>query len=148
MNTPSRILAIDPGEKRLGFAVSDPTGTIATPLTVVEHQSREKDVQKILDIARANNAGKIVIGQALDWDGSLSEQGKKSSRLAAAIREKTHIPVVLWNEYGTTQTAQDARIEMGLSRKKRSEPIDHLAATLILQSYLDAQGNETGPDHE
>jgi putative Holliday junction resolvase len=148
MKTPSRILAIDPGDKRLGFAVSDPTGTIATPLTVIEHQSTDKDVQEIIDIARKYNAGKIVIGQALDWDSSLSEQGKKSSRLAAAIKEKTPIPVVLWNEYGTTQTAQKARIEMGLSRKKRAEPIDHLAATLILQSYLDAQENEPGTAHE
>ncbi len=148
MFAPSRVLAIDPGEKRLGLAISDPTGTIANPLTVIEHQSRKEDAQKIIDIAEKNEVAKIVVGQPLDWDGALSKQGKKSFKLAASLRERTQIPVILWNEYGSTQAAQEAQIEMGLSRKKRGEPIDHLAATLILQSYLDALDNEGGTGDE
>lgn len=148
MFAPSRVLAIDPGEKRLGLAISDPTGTIANPLTVIEHQSREEDAQRIIDIAQKNEVAKIVVGQPLDWDGTLSQQGKKSYKLASSLREKTHIPVILWNEYGSTQAAQEAQIEMGLSRKKRGEPVDHLAATLILQSYLDSLENKWGAGDE
>ena len=139
MDNSSRVLAVDPGQKRIGVAVSDPTGTIANPLEVIEHQTRESDAQKIIEIAEEYQAVKIIIGQALDWDGSVSYQGKKSKRLAGRIRGKTDIPVILWNEYGSTKTAHEARLAMGLSRKNRAKDIDHLAATLILQSYLDAQ---------
>ena len=133
-----RVLGIDPGEKRLGVALSDPTGTIANPLKVLKHISREEDAETIIKLAADHAAVTIVVGQAVNWDGEVSFQGRKAARLAGAIRAKTDIPVKLWNEYGSTQAARDARIAMGVSREKRGGHLDELAATVILQNYLDA----------
>lgn len=148
MNDPSRILGIDPGEKRVGIAVSDPTRTIASPLTVIQYRSREDASQQIVDIALEQGARRIVVGQAIDWDGKVSRQGQKAARFAAAIEEKTDLPVLLWNEYGSTKKAQNAQIEMGLSREKRQDDVDHIAATVILQSYLDTLRDDPDPSDE
>lgn len=143
-----RILAVDPGGRRTGLAISDPTGTIANPLKIVEHESRDDCAGSIARISQKKKVTKIIVGQALDWDRSPSREGKRASRLADAIRKKTDLPVILWNEYGSTQAARDARLAMGLSRKKRQQDVDHLAATVILQSYLDAQMRKPGADNE
>jgi len=138
----TRVLAVDPGDKRLGIAVSDLTGTIASPVCVLTHVSREKDALSILSIAVEKEVGMIVIGQAINWDGDVSVQGRKSTRLADKIRSLGSIPVVLWNEYGSTNTARKARRMMNVSRKKRSGHLDEIAATVILQSYLDSQSDQ------
>lgn len=135
----NRIMAIDPGEKNIGVAVSDQTGTIANPLTVIKHSSRDKDAEEIIRLAGRKQVKVIVIGQALDWDGQVSYQGRKAARLAAVLREKSNLSVKLWNEYGSTKTAQDARRAMGVSREKRQGHLDEIAATVILQSYLDSK---------
>lgn len=133
-----RILAVDPGEKRLGLAISDPSGTIANPLTVLKHTSRTVDAAMIAQIAEQNQVGVIVVGQALDAEGNPSPQGRSAARLADAIGLQTSIPVVLWDESESTQAARQARIAMGVSRRKRRGHLDDLAATYILQTYLDA----------
>ena len=133
-----RILAVDPGEKRLGIALSDPTGTIAGPLAVLEHVARPVDAATIAQLAAENGAGLIVIGQALDDDNQPTPQSRKAQRLAEAIRAQTGLPVELWDESGSTQAAQQARLALGVSRRKRRGHLDDLAATVILQDYLDA----------
>jgi putative holliday junction resolvase len=133
-----RILAVDPGEKRLGIAISDPTATIANPLTVLKHVSRPLDAATIAQLALEQQAGKIIVGQALDDDNNPTPEGRKAARLAEAIQQQTDLPVELWDESGSTQSARQARRSMGVSRKKRSGHMDDLAATVILQSYLDA----------
>ena len=133
-----RILAVDPGEKRLGIALSDPTGTIAGPLAVLEHVARPVDAATIAQLAAENGAGLIVIGQALDDDNQPTPQSRKAQRLAEAIRAQTGLPVELWDESGSTQAAQQARVALGVSRRKRRGHLDDLAATVILQDYLDA----------
>ena len=134
-----RILAVDPGEKRLGIAISDPTGTIANPLSVLKHLSRPLDAAAIAQIAVENQAGKIVVGQALDSDNQPTLQSRRAAHLAEAIRQQTNLPVELWDETGSTQAAQAACIAMGVPRRKRRGHLDDLAATYILQTYLDAQ---------
>jgi putative Holliday junction resolvase len=134
-----RILAVDPGEKRLGLAISDPTGVIANPLTVIQHTSRALDAGHIAQLANEHQAGQIVVGQALDEDGLPSPQGRRAVRLAEAIRQQTDLPVLLWDESGSTQAARGARRMMGVSRRKRTGHLDEIAATVILQTYLDAQ---------
>lgn len=133
-----RILAVDPGEKRIGLAISDPTGVIANPLTVVEHVARAVDAATIAQLARDHEAARIIVGQALDWDGQPTPAARKAQRLAEAIREQTDLPVEMWDEWGSTNAAVDARRAMGGSRRSRSGHLDQLAATVILQSYLDA----------
>jgi len=140
-----RLLAVDPGDKRIGIAISDPTGTIANPHSVLEHESRSVDAQKIAQIASENEISCIIVGQALDVEGEPTYQGRRAARLAAAIRKHSHIPVVLWDESGSTQSARQARIELGVPRHKRRGHMDELAATVILQSFINAQsdsGNE------
>ena len=133
-----RILAIDPGSKRIGLAISDPTGTIANPLTVLSHVSRPVDAAVVAELATSHEAGLIVIGQSFDDDGNPSFEGRRSARFAEALKTQTGIPVILWEESFTTQDARSARIRMGVSRKNRSGHLDDLAATVLLQSYLDA----------
>ena len=133
-----RVLAVDPGEKRLGIAISDPTGTIARPLQVLKHVSRAVDAAIIASLAAEQEAVLIIVGQALDDEGNPTPQARHAMRLAEAIREQTTLPVELWDESGSTQAARGARIAMGVPRRKRGGHLDEIAATVILQTYLDA----------
>ena len=133
------VIAVDPGEKRLGIAISDPTGTIANPLVVLAHVSRPIDAASIAQLAVERGAGLIVIGQALDEENHPTPQARRAARLAGAVKSQTSIPVVLWDESGSTQAARHARIALGTSQRRRSGHMDDLAATVILQSYLDAR---------
>ena|ERR1035437_5151642 len=137
-----RVLAVDPGEKRLGIAISDESGTIANPLAVIEHVARLVDAAAIAQLAREQEAVMIVVGQALDSEGNRGPAARRSARLAEAIRSQTDLPIEFWDESGSTRLAQAARVAMGVSRSKRKGHLDDLAATVILQSYLDTQINQ------
>ena len=142
-----RILAVDPVEKRLGIALSDPSGTIASPLTVLKHLSRPLDAAAIASLAHDHEAGCVLVGQALDDENQPTQQSRRAERLAEAIRQQTSLPVILWAESGTTQAAWQASRLMGVPRRKRQGHLDDLAAAALLQSYLDRLDNlETPPD--
>lgn len=132
-----RYLGVDPGEKNIGIAISDPTGTIARPLDVLPHTSREQDAAAIAEIAATEQVDRIIVGQSTDVDGKPDFSGRKAARLAAAIRVKCGLPVDLWDESFTTQEARQSRIELGIGRSKRAGHHDAVAAVIILQSYLD-----------
>lgn len=132
-----RILGIDPGEKNIGVAVSDPTGTLARPLTVLPMTSRKEAAQQILQLAKEEQTEAIIVGQSTDVDGKPDFSGRKAARLAAEIRSQTKLPVTLWDESNSTQAARESRIELGVSRKNRQGHLDEHAAAVILQSYLD-----------
>jgi putative Holliday junction resolvase len=136
----NRILAVDPGDIRSGVAISDASGTIANPISAIQHVSRKADALEIVKIANEYNVVRIIIGWALDSEGDPGPQARKSQRLVDVIRELTEIPVELWDESNSTHMAHLAMINM-MSRKKRRQKksIDSLAATVILQSYLDAK---------
>ena len=134
-----RMLGIDPGDKNIGIAVSDPTGTLARPLEVLAHTNRQQDAAEIAAIASREQATQIVVGQATDSEGMPNFSGRKAARLAAAIRDHTDLPVELWDESYSTQKARQSRIELGVNRKDRQSHQDALAAAVILQSYLDHQ---------
>ncbi len=131
-----KVLAVDPGDKRIGLAVSDPTGTISRPLMVIQHEARAKDAQKILDIVLEQEARMIVVGWALDSDGNVGFQARKSKRLADMIQTLTDLPVWMWDESGSTKEAVQSRIAMGVSRKHRQGHLDDLAASILLQDFL------------
>ncbi len=135
----TRVLAVDPGDKRIGLAISDLTGTIANPLRVIQHKARRLDAALIAQIAAEEEAGLIVVGAALDSDDRPTPRSHKAERLLEAIREQTNIQVILWDEYGSTLVARDAMAEMGVSSKKRRGHHDSLAATVIMQSFLDSE---------
>ncbi|MCC6146766.1 MAG: Holliday junction resolvase RuvX [Anaerolineaceae bacterium] len=133
------ILGVDPGEKNIGIAISDPTGVLARPLQVIQHISRTMDAGLIAELAREHEVVKIIIGQPLDSEGKIGPQARKSARLAEAIGLQTDTPVLLWDESGSTQIAREARIQMGVRRKDRKGHLDQMAAVVILQSFLDSQ---------
>jgi len=129
-----RILGIDYGTKRIGIAVSDELGIIAQAREYIE------DIDKVLDIITEENVGKVIIGYPLNMDGTVGPAGKKVEELAQSLKEKLSIPVELWDERLSTKSADHILIEANLSRKKRKQKVDQLAAQIMLQNYLDAQG--------
>lgn len=137
-----RVLGVDPGEKRIGLAISDPGGMIANPLAVLNHVSRTIDAATIAQMAAEHEANLIVVGQDLDEENRPTPQGRRAARLAAAIREQTRIETILWDESGSTKAAREAHIALGGSRRDRRRRghghLDDLAATYILQTYLDS----------
>jgi putative Holliday junction resolvase len=138
-----KVLAVDPGDKRIGLAISDELGVIANPLVVLQHVSREIDAEEIMKLAREKSAEKIIIGSSYDEDNLLTPEGRKAEKLADTICNMGFTDVELWDEYESTKTAQETRRAMGVKRSKRKGHLDELAATIILQSYLD-QHKEMG----
>jgi putative holliday junction resolvase len=134
-----RILGVDHGEKRIGLALSDETGTLARPLLVIPHVSRVMDAARVAERAAANAAGRIVIGQSFDEDGNPNAAGRSAARFAEALRQQTDIPIEMWDESLTTQAARAIRRETGRSRKNRTGHLDDVAAAVLLQDYLDAK---------
>jgi putative Holliday junction resolvase len=126
----SPVLSVDPGEVRIGLAISDPTRTIARPLEVMRHTSRAADVLGILDRVARQGAGAIVVGVAMNSEGEVGPQARRGLRLAGALRQQTSVPVETWDESGSTLAAR---------RGGRDDPmLDARAAAVILQEYLDA----------
>ena len=138
-----RVLGIDPGDKRIGLAISDETATIANPLQVLNHISRAENARRIVEIAEQQDVTEIVIGRTLTDDGEVTFQGRKSERLGQAILEINEIPLTYWNEDFSTNRAQESRRMMGVGKKKRSGHLDEIAATIILQGYLDAMSQQS-----
>ncbi|MFN2184580.1 MAG: Holliday junction resolvase RuvX [Anaerolineae bacterium] len=139
-----RLLALDVGDRRIGVAVSDAAGLIATPLTVLRRTSKVKDFSKLAGLLREQGAEKLVVGHPLNADGSAGPQARRVERYVAAMSEALEaeglsVPIILWNEHGSTQRAQELMIDAGRSAKKRRQRIDAAAAAVILQDYLDEQ---------
>jgi putative Holliday junction resolvase len=132
-----RILAVDPGSKRVGLALSDPTGTIAQALTTVSADPGETLPSRLVQIARANDAGKIVVGLPLRLDGSSGPEAAAARKLADELRVASGLPVELVDERLTTAAAERAMISTGMRRAKRRTTVDRVAAALLLQSHLD-----------
>ncbi len=137
-----RILAIDPGEKKIGLAISDPVGIAARPLTTLDHISRAVDAARIVTLARAHEAEMILVGQALDTSEIPGPAARHAERLAEAIRELTPLPVRLHDETLSTQIAHDAMLVSGRKRSTRRTQIHAASAAAILQSYLDAHSSD------
>lgn len=132
-----RILAIDPGEKRLGLALSDPKRIIASSYGVVIHKAFEDDLLSLYNVIIHNDVSLVVIGQALAEDGSASSSSRRANKLGEGLKSRFNLQVVYYDESGTTQEAKKAALLMGINRKNRRGHLDNLAATILLQRYLD-----------
>ena len=132
-----RILAVDPGEKRIGIALSDPSRTLASPLTVIRHVSMSEDCHKVATLATENEAGVIVIGQALGGEGEETRQSRHSLKMKETLQGLTSADIVLWDESGTTMDARENAKLKGFRQKQRRGHLDDQAAAFILQSYLE-----------
>ena len=139
-----RYLALDVGDRRIGVAVSDMTGLIATPLTVIHRKSKVEDFHKIARLVAEQDASGLVVGQPLNADGSAGPQAARVERYALALVQALHdegleVTMTFWDEYLSTQRAQQAMIAAGRRSKQRRTQIDAAAAAVILQDYLDVQ---------
>lgn len=142
-----RLLALDVGDRRVGVAVSDEMGLLASPLAVLQRRSKADDWVRIARLVREQGVGGLVVGHPLNADGSPGPQAQRIERYAAALVEALRaegldLPLTLWDEYGSTQRAQEAMIEAGRKRRDRQVRIDAVAAAVILQDYLDGQKDE------
>jgi putative holliday junction resolvase len=132
-----RILAVDPGSKRVGLALSDPTATIAQALATVPAEPLSSLARRIVEIARTNEAARIVVGLPKLLDGSRGPEAMAAQTLAGAIRKESGLPVELVDERLTTVAAERSLIAGGVRRDKRRLSVDRVAATLMLQAHLD-----------
>jgi len=131
-----KVLSIDPGEKRIGIAISDPTGTLARPFTIINHISLLEDARRIVNFANDLESKLMIIGYPLQSDGQIGYRARKSIRLKEQIQKLTDVTVILWDESFTTKQAHALRINMGLAKKKRNVPVDDLAAAILLEEFL------------
>jgi len=132
-----RILAIDPGSKRVGVALSDPSATVAQALTTMPAEPAATLPSRIARMARENDAARIVVGLPKRLDGSRGPEAKAAQQLADAIRTESGLPVELVDERLTSVAAERSLIEGGMRRDKRRLSVDRVAATLMLQAHLD-----------
>ena len=133
-----RILGVDFGERRVGFAVSDPTGMIASAREVVTVESPGHAANESARMARECGAVQIVVGLPVNMDGSHGPAAQKAKDFAGMLRGKVQIPVVMWDERLSTKSAHDAMLEAGVRGEKRRGIVDKVAAQIFLQNYLDA----------
>lgn len=133
-------MAVDPGSRRVGIALSDPTGTIAQPLSTVPAEPAATLVERLAALAREREATRIVVGLPRRMDGGLGREAKAARELAAELGRATGLPVTMVDERLTSVAAERALLAGGASRARRRQLSDQVAATLILQSFLGRGG--------
>lgn len=132
-----RLLAIDYGERRIGLAISDPSGTIASPAGAITRRlGKRAPIAEIIRRAEALDARGFVVGLPLDGDGNETPRSEETRRIAAELERRTGLPARLVDERFTTATALRAIREMGGSTRGRKADVDALAATVLLQHAL------------
>ena len=134
-----RILALDIGDKRIGVALSDPTHLIAPPLGVYERVGYGPDTRYMSRLCAENDVELIVCGLPYNMDGSRGFQAEKAVAFAEKLRE-AGMTIAYQDERLTTVSAHEALTEGGVRREARKGTVDKIAAALILQGYLEAQG--------
>jgi len=138
-----RIMGVDFGDSRIGVALSDPLGIMATPLKIINRTEEEKDISALIDIINENEVGSVVIGLPISMDGTLGKQAEKVKEFAGELGKKIDIPVEFKDERLSTVVAKNlVREARKTDRKTR---YDAAAAALILQSYLDANPGPSAP---
>lgn len=137
-----KYLGLDLGSRTLGVSISDITGTIATSYKIVRHNEEyDKLINEVITLSKEERIEAIVLGFPKNMNNTIGPKGELSISFKKKLEEKLDIPVYLQDERLTTKQAQDVLIKNNTSRKKRKKVIDSLAATIILQSYLDKRGN-------
>lgn len=131
-----RILGLDPGEKRIGVAVSDPLGITAQGIEVISYSAPDEALARIEEISISYAVEKIVVGNPLRMSGIRGSASDQAELFAEALREKLGLPVEMIDERLTSGSAEKTLIAGGVRRKKRREVKDKLAAVLILEQYL------------
>jgi putative Holliday junction resolvase len=134
-----RTMGLDVGSKTVGVAVSDELGFSAHPITTVRRTNLKQDLRELARLIDEKQVGRIVVGLPLNMNGTEGSRATESRKLGDALSEQTKLSVIYWDERLTTVAAEKSLLEADVSRKKRKEVIDQVAACLILQGWLDSQ---------
>lgn len=134
-----RIMGLDVGDKTIGVAVSDGLGLTAQGVDVIRRSNAERDFARLSEMVEGFEIELIVVGLPINMDGSIGPRAEKCQHFAQETEKRIGIPVTLWDERLTTMAAEKTLLSADVSRRRRKQVIDKLAATLILQAYLDAQ---------
>ncbi len=135
----SRILGLDLGTRRIGVALSDPTGTVASPLLTLPHHSLRRDVERVAALCREYGVEGIVVGWPRNMDGTFGPAARQAEEFARALRRAVSVPVDLWDERLSTAAAERVLLQGDVRRDRRRDLRDRVAAALILQAHLDAR---------
>jgi putative holliday junction resolvase len=133
-----RVLAIDHGTKRIGIALSDQTGTVATPLQFIPAEPFADFLKRLKDLLREKQVEQILIGMPRNMDGSYGPAALKVQEFIAVLKETIAIPIKAWDERLTSAQANRMLIQADVRRDKRKLKADAAAAAILLQSYLDS----------
>ncbi len=131
-----RILAIDHGSKRIGFALSDELGWTAQPLETFYRRNPDADIRHIQELVREHEVGRVLVGMPLRLDGESGPAAKVVEAFIELLEPALSVPVITWDERMTTCAAEDLLIAADVGRRKRKGIVDRIAAAILLQSYL------------
>lgn len=140
-----RILGVDLGEKRIGLALSDPLGWTAQGLETLQVKSFEDAVKQVAAAAREKEADTIVLGLPYELNGSSGYQVRKTRKFGERLHKEINLPVVYLDERLSSRAAEAVLLQADLSRRRRRQLRDKLAAQIILQNYLDRKNYEDSP---
>ena len=146
-----RVLGLDYGSKTVGVAVSDPLGLTAQGVETVWRKQENKlrrTLARIEEIISEYQVTEIVLGYPKNMNNTVGERAEKSLEFKEMLEKRTGLPVVMWDERLTTVAADKAMMEAGIRRENRKDYVDMIAATLILQGYLDRRNNEKKKETE
>jgi len=138
-------MGLDLGEKRIGIAFSDPMGWTAQGHSILQRKGLKKDLSYLQELCQEFQVEKIVLGLPLNMNGTMGPKALETQEFARALQEVLKIPVDFWDERLSSKSAERVLLEADLSRKRRKELIDKIAAVHILQAYLD--GGSLGKDY-
>ncbi|WP_163858729.1 Holliday junction resolvase RuvX [Paenibacillus elgii] len=136
-----RLMGLDYGDKTIGVAVSDELGWTAQGLEVIRRTTEERDMARLRELIAQYGVTEIVVGLPKNMNNTIGPRGEICIAFSEQVHETLQLPVHLWDERLTTASAQRTLLEADVSRKKRKQVIDKMAAALILQGYMDAQSN-------
>jgi putative Holliday junction resolvase len=139
-----RCLGLDVGDRRIGVAVSDPLGWTASPLPTVERVSWKKDLARVRSLLEEHRVELVVVGLPIRMDGTSGERAERTLEFVRRLQATTRVPVVTWDERLSTREAERRMVEADVRRERRREVIDGIAASLILQGYLDSRNAGEG----
>ncbi|MEB3101994.1 Holliday junction resolvase RuvX [Ferviditalea candida] len=137
-----RLMGLDYGDKTIGVAVSDEMMWTAQGVEVIRRTDWERDVERLRQLMEQYEVSEIVVGLPKNMNGTIGPRGEICMEFAQSLQQILEIPVHLWDERLTTVSAERTLLEADVSRKKRKQVIDKLAAVFILQGYLDTKSNQ------
>lgn len=133
----ARLLGLDVGEKTIGLALSDVMRSVATPMETIRREKFSKDVQALTAIIGKHEIAALVVGYPVNMDGSEGPRCQSIRQFCKNLEAHTQLPVLLWDERMSTMAVTRTMLEADLSRQKRAELVDKMAASYILQGALD-----------